>query len=506
MLSLTSQEKQVLDFLQNSVIGSYEIKDIANKTKMLNPTVSRAVLKLIKKELVEEIESKEIIIGEKGEQYKQKYLPEQQLYDKIIKIVEIIQQNNKTSIIGIPLKEVKEKINLTHVEFSVALGYLKQKGFIQVGSGMIVLLKKDKLLIPTQNYLYSIFPITRSEEIKKDSELFIYSVESTDDSQTILLQRGILVLAKIKKICLTKKGKEINISKIKSEIQFDVSAPVTLIYPGRRHPYNEVAKIVTKIFLEMGFQEMEGPMVETAFWCMDSMFIPQDHPARDVQDTYFVGKKGGLPDKKLVQEIQEVQENGGNTGSTGYQIPWSKDIASDLILRTHSTATTFRKFYFDKLKDVEKCKYFYIARIFRNEAIDATHLSEFAQVEGFVMADKLTLSHLKGFIKEFYAKLGVTKIKFKPVYNPYTEPSMQAYYYDEKLKKWDALINSGIFRPEALAPYGITKPVIAWGMGFNRLVMLLTKTKDMRDTLGPFCNLDWLRKRKLIEGELSDEN
>ena len=115
------------------------------------------------------------------------------------------------------------------------------------------------------------------------------------------------------------------------------------------------------------------------------------------------------------------------------------------------------------------------------------------------MGNDLTLADLMGFIKEFYAKLGFTKIRFKPTFNPYTEPSMEAHYYNEKLGKWYALINSGIFRPEALAPYGITKSVIAWGMGSSRIAALLTGKTKLKDLLGPEVDLDWIKKHQRVE-------
>lgn len=478
MLTFTQQEKQVLEFLQKNREENFEIKKIAQKMKLPNPAISRAILGLINKELAEEIETEILELSEKGKKYSSGVkLPEQHM------LLEL-----KSFPSEVIFADYRTKTKLDPLEFNVALGYLKRKGIIQVGE-KILLLKKDIDYVPTQTYL----------------ENLLEGKQSTDqESEKILLGRNILARAKIKKIHLTKKGIEIKSEEITEETTFNLNAPVPPIYLGKRHPYNEVAALVRKVFLEMGFQEMEGPLVETTFWCMDSMFIPQDHPARDVQDTYFIGKKGNLPDKKLVENVKAIQEYGGNTGSTGYQMPWSKDLASDLILRTHTTATTFRTFYFNNLKDVEKCKYFYIGRVFRNEATDATHLCEFAQAEGFIMADGLTLSDLKGFIKEFYAKLGVTNIRFKPVYNPYTEPSIQAYYYDKKLKKWFALINAGMFRPEALAPYGITKPVIAWGLGFNRLVALLAKTSDVRNTLGPICDIGWLQNREIVVGGIDN--
>ena len=182
---------------------------------------------------------------------------------------------------------------------------------------------------------------------------------------------------------------------------------------------------------------------------------------------------------------------------------WSKDITSKRLLRTHSTATTFRTLadLGEKLKNGENIdgKYFYVAHNFRNEAIDATHLAEFFQGEGFIIGDDLSLAHLMGFIREYYLKLGINKIRFKPTFNPYTEPSMEAHYYDEKMDKWYALINSGIFRQETLEPLGLGgKTVLAWGMGASRVATLLAGKASMRDITGTTCDFDWLKNRPMM--------
>jgi phenylalanyl-tRNA synthetase alpha chain len=278
---------------------------------------------------------------------------------------------------------------------------------------------------------------------------------------------------------------------------FDVTSRVPSVFAGRIHPMTAIMRMIRDIFVEMGFSEMQGPWVETAFWCMDSMWIPQDHPARDVQDTFYLNQIGLLPNAKLVSQIKDVHETGGKSGSKGYSYIWNPQKAAELILRTHTTATTFRTLAKVGNNEGKPLKKFYIGKVFRNEAIDATHLPEFYQVEGFIMGEGLHLGHLLGVIKEFYAKLGFTNIKFKPTYNPYTEPSIEAYYYDERRKKWMELINSGIFRPESLAPYGITQPVIAWGLGLERLAMLMLEQNKLKDIIGTSTDLKWMRTYKV---------
>jgi phenylalanyl-tRNA synthetase alpha chain len=257
---------------------------------------------------------------------------------------------------------------------------------------------------------------------------------------------------------------------------------------------------IRDLFLEMGFKEMKGPYVETCFWNMDSMFISQDHPARDDHDTFYLPKLGDLPNNEnLLKIVGELHTNGFDTGSKGYNYIWNREDAKKLILRTHTTATTFRTF--NNLKDKTNKKYFCIDKVFRNETIDATHLPEFHQAEGFVIGENLGLADLLGFIKEFLSKLGITKIKFKPNYNPYTEPSVEAFAYLEKTNKWVELLNAGVFRPETLRPYGIKQSVIAWGFGCERIAMLIYN-KNIKELHGDECNLDWLRNYQIHNKKL----
>ncbi|MCA9496123.1 MAG: phenylalanine--tRNA ligase subunit alpha, partial [Nanoarchaeota archaeon] len=227
------------------------------------------------------------------------------------------------------------------------------------------------------------------------------------------------------------------------------------------------------------------------------------------QDTFYLDGKADVS-KKHIESVKKLHEEGIKRTHT-VKGDWSEDITKKRLLRTHSTATSFRTLsnLGEKLKKGENIdgKYFYVAHNFRNEAIDATHLAEFFQAEGFIIADNLSLADLMGFVKEYYAKLGINKIKFKPTFNPYTEPSMEAHYYDAKMDKWYALINSGIFRPETLKSFGLeNKTVIAWGMGASRVATLLSGKTSMRDITGTTCDLEWLKTRPIMKREIVGRN
>ncbi len=291
-------------------------------------------------------------------------------------------------------------------------------------------------------------------------------------------------------------------SKDFSELKFkeyDVSVLPKQSDVGRMHPLRDVINTIKRAYLEMGFSEMRGPYVETSFWPMDAMFISQDHPMRDIQDTFYLPISGDLPDKKLVKKVIEMHTNGGKTGSTGHRYDWKESIATQLVLRPHTTAVTYRTFF--SLENKDQAKYFCVGKVFRNETTDSSHLPEFHQAEGFVIGKDIGLAQLIGFITEFSKRLGLKKIKFKPTYNPYTEPSVEAYVYYEKEKRWMEFINAGVFRREALEPYKIKNNVIAWGLGVERVAMILYQ-KPIKEIYGDECNLDWLRTYKIADKKL----
>lgn len=274
--------------------------------------------------------------------------------------------------------------------------------------------------------------------------------------------------------------------------EIDIAAPTPPVYPARKHPLNEFIKLVKEIFVSMGFEEVDGPLIQPAFWNFDALFTPQDHPAREMQDTFYIhGAEAKLPDASVVKKVKEVHENGGDTGSKGWGYKWLEEKARKVVLRTHTTAVTIRALYRLENKDA---KVFSVGRVFRNENVDSKHLAEFHQVEGIVVGEGMTLRHLMGYLTLFYKKLGFKKVKFWPTFFPYTEPSLQSMVYSEKLGKWLELCGMGIFRPEVVEPLGVKKPVLAWGMGLERLAILYYDVTDIRQFY--INRLSWLRSIK----------
>jgi len=258
----------------------------------------------------------------------------------------------------------------------------------------------------------------------------------------------------------------------------------------------------------MGFEEMKTDnFVESSFWNFDTLFVPQKHPARDQQDTFFLKnpKNCNYIPEDYLKKVKDVHEIGGY-GSIGHRYEFKIEETQKNLLRTHTTAVSSRylkKFAeeFEKDGKFSPKKYFSIDRVFRNEEMDATHLCEFHQVEGMVIGKNLSLGDLIGFMNTFFSKIGIKKIKFKPAYNPYTEPSLEIYGYHPGMKKWIELGNSGVFRPEMLLPMSIPKDVqiIAWGMSLERPTMIKYNIPVIKDLVGhkvpieniwknPICN------------------
>ncbi|XP_043281076.1 phenylalanine--tRNA ligase alpha subunit isoform X2 [Venturia canescens] len=275
---------------------------------------------------------------------------------------------------------------------------------------------------------------------------------------------------------------------------YNFDALGTALEVGHLHPLLKVRAEFRKIFLEMGFAEMPtNNFVESSFWNFDALFQPQQHPARDAHDTFFISKprtSGNFP-KEYMEKVKKVHSEGGY-GSQGYRYDWKIEEAQKNLLRTHTTAVSARMLYKLMQKgEFKPVRYFSIDRVFRNETLDATHLAEFHQVEGVIADYNLTLGDLIGTLYEFFKKLGIEQLEFKPAYNPYTEPSMEIFCFHNGLGKWIEIGNSGMFRPEMLLPMGLPENVnvIAWGLSLERPTMIKYNLNNIRDLVGSKVDL-----------------
>ena len=279
--------------------------------------------------------------------------------------------------------------------------------------------------------------------------------------------------------------------------KYDVQAEVARSWPGKKQPYKRFLDELKWKLVALGFREMTGPIVETMFFNCDALYMPQDHPAREVHDIYLVKSPeygDSAPFANYIDNVKKTHENGWKTGSTGWRSPYSKAEASRLILRSHGTAESARTLVSRELQIPGK--YFSIARCFRPDKVDRTHLTEFNQVEGIVVGEDLTLRDLLGVLERFAKDIaGADKVRFNPDYFPFTEPSVELQAYKEGVG-WFEFGGSGIFRPELTIPLGVKVPVIAWGLGIERLFMMRAGIDDMRTLFSQ--DLNWLRKQELV--------
>ena len=262
---------------------------------------------------------------------------------------------------------------------------------------------------------------------------------------------------------------------------YDVTLEAQTVRPAKVHPLRKIIEQTRRTFLEMGFTEVVSPMVESSFWNFDALFQPQDHPAREMQDTFYIDEpeKADMPqDKALVDRVKRVHEDGGDTGSVGWGYDWQLDRALRPVLRTHTTAATIRALAAHSEPPV---KAFCVGWVFRNETISFKHLPVFHQVDGIILDENANLASLLGTLDTFYKKMGFQKVKFKPAFYPYTEPSVDVVVYHEGRGKWIEMGGSGLFRPEVTEPLGCRHPVAAWGLGMERLAMIRYEISDIRD-------------------------
>ena len=494
--SLSINERKILPLLDEK-----NIEKIAKKAVIDEVAVLRALEFLSNKNIIKlELSQKKIIdLGVNGVLYKQKGLPERRLATLIAE---------KKSI---KLEEAKKQSELTDNEFQAALGALKKKALLNVNQSIIGFTgtKEEISKKSMEEQFLELLPL----ELDKLEPEKKYSLERLKNRKNIIE----IVNQNIVKFELTKLGEEIkeNSANLKEnnflealtpEIlasgswknkkfrRYDITSPVPKISGGRRHFVNEAIARGKKIWLEMGFKEMTGKKTVSSFWNFDALFTAQDHPVREIQDTFFIDKvKAKLPEKKLIEVVKQAHETGVG-GSKGWQYKWDEETSKRILIRTHTTCLSSQTLAKLKPSDLP-AKFFAIGKCFRNETVDWKHGFEFNQTEGIVIDPKGNLRNLIGYLKEFAKKMGYEKIKVQPSYFPYTEPSLEGYVWNEQRKQWVEVLAAGIFRPEVTIPLlGTAMPVLAWGPGFDRLMMAAYEIQDMREIYAN--NLKTLKNKK----------
>ncbi len=478
--SLSPHERKILPYLEEG------ISDICQKTNLDRVAVLRALEYLQNKGLINLVVTRKKIVdvGVNGALYRKKGLPERRLLN-------IVAERRIVS-----LEDAQKESELSDDEFKASLGALKRKAMIDLKNGKLVLsasseeISKKTLeelfledlplaydeLGPEQKFALKILEgrkniIDYSEE--KETKIEILDLGKS------LIKDGIKVGEMIEQISPEILKKEQN-WKGKKFRRYDLTVPVSRVYGGKRHFVNQAIDYGRKLWTEMGFEEMKGDMVQTSFWNFDALFTAQDHPVREMQDTFFLNLKGELPDKKLVKAVKDSHEK-GVAGSKGWKYNWNEEEAKRLVLRTHTTSLSAHTLAGLKPEDLP-AKFFAIGINFRNETIDWCHGFEFLQTEGIVVDPNANFRNLLGYLKQLAKKMGFEKVRFRPSYFPYTEPSVEGDVWNEDRKEWVEVFAAGILRPEVVEPLlGKSIPVLAWGPGFGRMIMGYYDIKDLRD-------------------------
>jgi phenylalanyl-tRNA synthetase alpha chain len=418
---------------------------------------------------VDRIVTRSHVLTEEGRRYADKGLPERQLYDSF---------EDRTTMAELKARPLA----------SIGIGWLRRKGWVTIRDGVLektgpALEGEDERALRAGELVEG---PALTELLKRglatECETVGYRISITDAGRAIV-ESGLDLRRELGQIThemlLTGTWREQPLRR------YRVDRLPRRFIPGKIHPYQRLLDQMRRILLEMGFVEMEGGLVQSEFWNFDALFQPQDHPAREMQDTFYLSGEADLPEGW--ECIREMHEHGGETTSTGWGGTWQEAKARKQVLRTHATALSIQYLAAHPEPPV---KAFAIGRVFRREAIDPTHLPEFEQLEGIVMDEGVTFSHLLGFLREFYRRLGFPQVRFRPGYFPYTEPSVEPEVYVDGLG-WVELGGAGVFREEVTASFGIERPVLAWGLGASRLAMLKLGLKDLRQLYR--SDIDWCR-------------
>ena len=479
-MALSEHEKHILLALEKN--PKQTTRELMDSTGLPEASINRASTWLASKELIDIKENvkERIDLDFEGTDYLANGFPER-------RVLELLKEP-KT------IAELDDR--LSHDIVKIAIVWLKRLNAISIKEGKLELTKAGqdylKKKMPQESVLELIaHKKTAYKEmaqeidyLKKRGNMLEFRERTEREMELTgrgreIIKKGIILEKEISQLTpellTTGKWKDAKLR------EYEVEAPAPIVYGGKRHPFRRMIDNMRDVFIELGFREIKGPIVESSFWNFDALFVPQDHPSREMQDTFYVPGEAGKPAEKYLDNVKKVHEE-------SWKYRWDVKKALELVLRTHTTATTCREL--TKTRELP-IKVFSIDKVFRNEVIDYKHLAEFYQVEGIVIDKKATLVDLLGILKEFYSKLGFDKIRFQPSFFPYTEPSVEVQIYHEKKKRWLELGGAGVFRKEVVRPLGVEANVLAWGLGGERPFFIKKELDDIRTIYKN--SMEWIR-------------
>jgi len=484
-MQLTPNERRVLSALHD--LKRSTPAELAERSDLNPDALMQSAFLLEEKGLAEINESITEIhtLTEEGREYAGSGLPERQILSYL---------QSCSGKVTIP--DMKDKFPPAMV--GIAMGWLRRKKWAAIVDGAVVLACDAA---PERGADEEALTILREEKVltgdaqktalKDLIKRKLVDVAERKDRTIVITEEGIKLAGEIADQSDIDEIVQLTSDVIRSRRwenirAYDIHAPVPRRACAKIHPYQRLIDRMRRILLDMGFTEIKGDIVQSSFWNFDALFQPQDHPAREMQDTFYLDSEAELPE--FYGKVRDVHEFGGDTGSTGWGGRWSAELSRKEVLRTHTTAITIK--HLAEHPDPPK-KAFCIDRVYRREAIDPTHTPEFEQLEGVVMDPGVSFANLLGYLVEFYHHIGFKDVRFRPGYFPYTEPSVEPEVYVEGLG-WVELGGAGIFREEVTAPLGIECPVLAWGLGVSRLAMLRLGLRDLRKLYQ--SDIDWLRE------------
>ena len=264
---------------------------------------------------------------------------------------------------------------------------------------------------------------------------------------------------------------------------------------GSLHPLTILQEEAYSLFSKLGFEIASGPEMETEWYNFDALNVPKDHPARDMQDTFYIKGKSVKLEESLTQVLGSplAQPDRSSNLSSNFAdldklassqtIPETTSDSARSVLRTHATNVTARTLERAAKENLKEIASISIGKVFRNEATDITHEMQFYQIDGCMIGENVNLSHMKGVLIELYKKvLGPdVEIEFRPSFFPFTEPSVEVHAKFNG--KWLEMMGGGMLHPNVLRNVGLDPERVqgfAFGGGLDRIAMIRWNIPDVR--------------------------
>ena len=481
-VTLSGPERSVLEHLRSATDPPVEEEDLARRIGLGLDQVRGSLQRLRSKHLVVLDEEHETTraLTQRGQESLARGLPERRLLDAL----------NRHG--GALTSEDAQAEGLDPEERSAAIGILRRRRAL--ADGMPIRLREaggpSDTLLPEETVLKqiangeeeidpAIFAVLERRGLVREVHRSIKRWAPSDEGRRLPLEAaGEAALGPLTSSLLAS-GEWRN----RSFRPYDVRATVPFVTGARPNAYVAWLEEFEEILLGLGFEQAEGPLLESEFWNNDVLFMPQDHPARSIHDALSVeGVTGRGPPAELLERVAAVHEGRPLPGETvpigpGWPGAYSPTIAARPVLRSQTTAVSAR---FLARRPSPPFRMFSLDRNFRRESVDARHHLEFAQCEGIIGEEGLTIRHLVGIFRELAEAIGIRELRIRPSYFPFTEPSIEGYVRHPRLG-WIEVFPGGVFRPEVLRPLGVDVPVIAWGIGIGRLALVALGINDIRE-------------------------